>query len=144
MKLAVPKETTDGETRVAATPESVKKLKSLGLDVVVETGAGAAAHIADADYVAAGASIAPDARTALADADIVLKVRGPSAAEIAPDQKRRRGGGLARASYAKRPRSRLWRAKASSPSPWNFCRAFPAPRRWTCCRRKPISPATRR
>jgi H+-translocating NAD(P) transhydrogenase subunit alpha len=81
MKLAVPKETTEGETRVAATPESVKKLKALGLDVAVETGAGAAAHIADADYAAAGASIAPDARTLLADADIVLKVRGPSAAE---------------------------------------------------------------
>jgi len=81
MKLAVPKETASGETRVAATPESVKKFKSLGLDVVVEAGAGAAAHIADADYVAMGASIAPDARSALADADIVLKVRGPSGAE---------------------------------------------------------------
>jgi len=81
MKLAVPKETATGETRVAATPESVKKFKSLGLDVTVETGAGAAAHISDADYVAAGASIAPAARAALADADIVLKVRGPSAAE---------------------------------------------------------------
>ena len=81
MKLAVPKETANGETRVAATPESVKKLKSLGLDVVVETGAGAAAHISDADYAAMGASIAPDARAALADADIVLKVRGPRAAE---------------------------------------------------------------
>ncbi len=83
MKLAVPKETATGETRVAATPESVKKFKGLGLDVAVETGAGAAARIADADYVAAGASIAPDARTVLADADIVLKVRGPSAAETA-------------------------------------------------------------
>jgi NAD(P) transhydrogenase subunit alpha len=81
MKLAVPKETANGETRVAATPESVKKLKSLGLDVVVETGAGAAAHISDADYAAMGASIAPDARAALVDADIVLKVRGPSPAE---------------------------------------------------------------
>jgi NAD(P) transhydrogenase subunit alpha len=81
MKLAVPKETTEGETRVAATPESVKKLKSLGVDVVVQAGAGAAAHISDADYAAMGASIAPDARTALADADIVLKVRGPSPAE---------------------------------------------------------------
>jgi H+-translocating NAD(P) transhydrogenase subunit alpha len=81
MKLAVPKETASGETRVAATPDTVKKFKSLGLDVVVETGAGAAAHIADADYVAMGASIAPDARSALAEADIVLKVRGPSSAE---------------------------------------------------------------
>jgi NAD(P) transhydrogenase subunit alpha len=83
LKLAVPRETSPGETRVAATPESVKKLKGLGLDVVVETGAGNAAHIADADYTAAGASIAPDARTALADADIILKVRGPQAGEAA-------------------------------------------------------------
>ena len=81
MKLAIPKETASGEARVAATPESVKKFKGLGLDVVVETGAGSAARIADADFVAAGASIAPDAKTALAEADIVLKVRGPSAAE---------------------------------------------------------------
>ena len=87
MKLAVPRETSPGETRVAATPESVKKLKSLGLDVVVETGAGHAAHFADADYTAAGASIAPDAKTALADADIVLKVRGPDDGEIAKMKK---------------------------------------------------------
>jgi NAD(P) transhydrogenase subunit alpha len=87
LKLAVPRETSPGETRVAATPESVKKFKSLGLDVVVETGAGTAAHIADADYTAAGASIAPDAKTALADADIVLKVRGPQAGEAAQMKK---------------------------------------------------------
>ena len=61
MKLAVPRETFFGETRVAATPESVKKFKGLGLDITVETGAGAAARIADADYLAAGATIAPDA-----------------------------------------------------------------------------------
>ena len=81
MKLAVPRETASGETRVAATPESIKKFKGLGLDVTVETGAGAAARIADADYIAAGANIAPDARATLSEADIVLKVRGPNAAE---------------------------------------------------------------
>ena len=83
MKLAVPKESSAGETRVAATPESVKKFKSLGLDVVVETGAGAHARIADADYAAAGAKIAPDARATLEGADIVLKVRGPRGGEVA-------------------------------------------------------------
>ena len=83
MKLAVLKETAKDEARVAATPESVKKLKALGLDVTVQTGAGAAARMADADYVAAGASIAPDARSALDGADIVLKVRRPSAEETA-------------------------------------------------------------
>jgi H+-translocating NAD(P) transhydrogenase subunit alpha len=83
LKLAVPKETAPGETRVAATPESVKKLKGLGLDVVVEAGAGGHARISDADYLGAGASIAPDARTALAGADVVIKVRGPRGAEAA-------------------------------------------------------------
>jgi H+-translocating NAD(P) transhydrogenase subunit alpha len=83
MKLAVPKERLGGETRVAATPESVKKFKSLGLDVAVESGAGAAARISDADYVAAGATIAPNAAAVLDGADIVLKVRGPDAGETA-------------------------------------------------------------
>jgi NAD(P) transhydrogenase subunit alpha len=83
LKLAVPKETSPGETRVAATPESVKKFKTLGLEVTVEAGAGEWAHFADADYAAAGASIAPDAKAALDGADIVLKVRGPKGAEVA-------------------------------------------------------------
>ncbi|HWC63311.1 MAG TPA: NAD(P)(+) transhydrogenase (Re/Si-specific) subunit alpha, partial [Rhizomicrobium sp.] len=82
MKLAVPKETSPGETRVAATPESVKKFKSLGLQVAVQAGAGEHAQIADDDYRAAGAEIAPDERTALDGADIVLKVKGPSPSEI--------------------------------------------------------------
>jgi len=83
LKLAVPKERREGETRVAATPETVKKLKGLGLEVTVEAGAGAAARMSDADYLAAGASVAPDMASALKDADIVLKVRSPSADEIA-------------------------------------------------------------
>jgi NAD(P) transhydrogenase subunit alpha len=83
MIIAIPKERRADETRVAATPETAKKLKGLGLEVAVETGAGEAAHFADADYIAAGATIAPDAATALKTADIVLKVRGPSDSEIA-------------------------------------------------------------
>jgi len=82
MRLSAPKETREGETRVAATPESVKKFKGLGLEVVVQAGAGAGANMSDADYSAAGAMIAPDAASAFKDADIVLKVRGPSSSEI--------------------------------------------------------------
>jgi NAD(P) transhydrogenase subunit alpha len=82
MRLAVPKESREGETRVAATPESVKKFKGLGLEVVIQSGAGAGARIADSDYTAAGAIIAPDAAATLKDADLVLKVRGPEAGEI--------------------------------------------------------------
>ena len=144
MRLAVPKEVREGETRVAATPESVKKFKGLGLEVVVQAGAGAGAHISDADYTAAGATIAPDAASALKDADIVLKVRGPEPARFRSS----RSGAVLAALLA--PHSRAGRhpgagrGRASPPSPWNFCRASPAPRRWTCCRPRPTSPATRR
>jgi len=82
VKIAVLKETEQGETRVAATPETVRKFIALGADVAVERGAGTGAAIADDDYVAAGATI--DAREAvLKAADIVLCVRGPDPAELA-------------------------------------------------------------
>jgi NAD(P) transhydrogenase subunit alpha len=81
--IAIPKEHRAGESRVAASPETTKKFKGLGCDVVVEAGAGSAARFADADYEAAGARIARDEAEALKNADIVLKVRGPEAEEIA-------------------------------------------------------------
>ncbi|SMH52332.1 Re/Si-specific NAD(P)(+) transhydrogenase subunit alpha [Azospirillum agricola] len=77
MKVAIPKERRAGELRVAASPETVKKLKGLGLDVVVESGAGLGSSIPDAAFAAAGATIAADAASALGDADIVLKVQRP-------------------------------------------------------------------
>jgi NAD(P) transhydrogenase subunit alpha len=81
MRLAVLKERRAGETRVAATPETVKKLTGLGIDAVaVESGAGLASGYPDAAYREAGAEIAPDAATALAGAAILLKVRAPLAA----------------------------------------------------------------
>ncbi|AWU97205.1 Re/Si-specific NAD(P)(+) transhydrogenase subunit alpha [Azospirillum ramasamyi] len=81
MKVAIPKERRAGELRVAASPETVKKLKGLGLDVVVESGAGLGSSLPDAAYEAAGAVIAADAASALADADIVLKVQRPLIAQ---------------------------------------------------------------
>ncbi|HYF87225.1 MAG TPA: NAD(P)(+) transhydrogenase (Re/Si-specific) subunit alpha, partial [Azospirillum sp.] len=77
MKIAIPRERRPGERRVAASPETVKKFKTLGLDVVVESGAGFGSSLPDAAYEAAGAAIAADAASALADADIVLKVQRP-------------------------------------------------------------------
>jgi len=82
MNLAVIKEHRAGEARVAATPETVRKLTALGLKVIVESGAGEGARIANSDYVGAGAEIAGDAALALRDAGIVLKVRTPDATEI--------------------------------------------------------------
>jgi H+-translocating NAD(P) transhydrogenase subunit alpha len=81
MNIGVPAETRPGETRVAATPETVKKLAAGGRHtVLVQSGAGVAASVPDADYQAAGATIAKDAQEAYG-ADIVLKVRGPQDAE---------------------------------------------------------------
>ena len=82
MKLAILRERRAGEARAAATPESVKKLKGLGLEVTVEAGAGAGAKISDSEFASAGAAIAPDAAGALRDADIVLAVRAPDASAI--------------------------------------------------------------
>ncbi|HEY4201735.1 MAG TPA: Re/Si-specific NAD(P)(+) transhydrogenase subunit alpha [Devosiaceae bacterium] len=80
MKIAVVRERTDGETRVAATPETVGKLIALGATVSVEKGAGGASRIPDADYQAAGAELTGSAEAALKDAEIVLTVRRPAAA----------------------------------------------------------------
>jgi H+-translocating NAD(P) transhydrogenase subunit alpha len=80
MKVAVTAETDPGEPRVAATPETVKKLTGLGAEVAVEPGAGIKSGILDTDYVSAGASVAAGA---VDGADIVLKVRRPSASELA-------------------------------------------------------------
>jgi NAD(P) transhydrogenase subunit alpha len=81
--IAVTKERRAGETRVAAVPETVKKLIGAGFAVTVETGAGTAASYPDADYQAAGATIAKTPKDALAKADIVFKVRAPAEEEIA-------------------------------------------------------------
>ena len=77
MKIAVVKERRAHERRVAASPDSVKQMVGMGLEPVVESGAGADACFADAAYSAAGATIVGDAATALAAADIVLKVQRP-------------------------------------------------------------------
>ena len=82
MRIAVPVETEGGETRVAATPETVKKLIALGADVAVQTGAGSASGINDADYEEAGAKIEATAQDALANAEIVLAVRRPHASAL--------------------------------------------------------------
>ncbi len=79
--IAVTRERRDGETRCALTPETVKKLTALGATVTVEAGAGLGSSIPDADYAAAGATVAADTKAALAGADILLKVRGPTAQE---------------------------------------------------------------
>ena len=81
-RISVTRERRDDESRVAATPETVKKLAALGFSVTVEAGAGSGASFPDADYAAAGADVAKTVADALKSADVLLKVRGPTAEEI--------------------------------------------------------------
>jgi NAD(P) transhydrogenase subunit alpha len=79
MRIAVAREADSAEDRVAATPETVKRMKALGADVVVEPGAGVKSGFPDAEYSGAGAAVAKDA---MKDADVVLHVRRPGALEL--------------------------------------------------------------
>ena len=83
MKIAIPRERRAQETRVAASPDTVKKLVGLGCEVAVEKGAGAEAAYTDSAYKEAGATLAKDAAAACKGAEMVLKVRGPEAGELA-------------------------------------------------------------
>ena len=83
MRIAVPTEHQGQETRVAVTPETVKRFRGLGAEVVVQSGAGATAGVTDAEYQAAGASLAASATDAVAGADVVLAVRRPDAGALA-------------------------------------------------------------
>ena len=84
MKIAVGAEADSSEPRVAATPDTVKKMIGLGAEVAVQPGAGVKSGILDADYTAAGATVSADA---VNGADIVLQVRRLAAAELAKVQK---------------------------------------------------------
>jgi NAD(P) transhydrogenase subunit alpha len=77
-KLFVPKECADGETRVAITPDSVKRLLKAGFAVEVEPGAGESANIADSAYEQAGATLAKDVKAAWSGADVVVKINTPA------------------------------------------------------------------
>jgi H+-translocating NAD(P) transhydrogenase subunit alpha len=81
--IAITSEVQAGETRIAATPETVKKWTAAGIAVVLQSGAGLGASITDAAFIEAGATVAKTAAEAVKSADILLKVRGPEAAEIA-------------------------------------------------------------
>jgi len=80
MKIAVAKEIDPSEPRVAASPDTVKKFKALGVDIAVEPGAGIKSGLPDSEFTAAGATVSADA---LKDADIIIKVKRPEASELA-------------------------------------------------------------
>ena len=77
MRIGVPKEIVPGETRIAASPDSIRKFAALGVEVLVESGAGVGAQMSDEVLAEAGAHIVVDAKTVYGDADLVTKVRAP-------------------------------------------------------------------
>ena len=81
MLIGIPRESLSGETRVAATPTTVKQLLKLGFEVAVESGAGVAANFSDAAYTEAGAKIVTGSQ--IWDSPLIYKVNAPSDAEIA-------------------------------------------------------------
>src|ERR1700744_3041478 len=83
MHIGVPKEIKTHEYRVGLTAESAREATRAGHKVTVQTGAGAGAGIEDADYIAAGAEIAPDAASVFATADMIVKVKEPQLPECA-------------------------------------------------------------
>ena len=87
MKLIVLKESNASESRVAASPESIKKYVSLGLSVTVEAGAGALSNFSDKAFSDAGASIAKSVSASLKTADIILAVRAPAASKLSGAKK---------------------------------------------------------
>ena len=82
MRIAVPAETDANETRVAATPETIKKYIGLGATVAVQKGAGVTSGLPDDDFAKAGATVEDTAAATLAGADIVIAVRRPAAATL--------------------------------------------------------------
>ncbi len=83
MKVGIPKETAAGERRVALTPDAPARLSAAGIELLVETGAGASAGFLDSAFAEAGARIVPDAATLYAESDLVAKVQRPSDGEVA-------------------------------------------------------------
>ena len=129
MRIAVLAETDTTETRVAATPETVKKFLSLGADIAIQTGAGIKSGYSDAAYHAQGAQIVDSAATALAHADVALSVHRPNASSFIGVKENLAvisimdpfGNESAIGELAK---------KISLPLQWNLCRALRAHKRW--------------
>ena len=88
MKVGVPTEIKTDEYRVALTPSGVRELSDRGHEVVVQAGAGEGSAISDADYVAQGAQILPDAEAVFGEADLIVKVKEPQPEEVARLQPR--------------------------------------------------------
>ena len=131
MMIGIPRERQDGENRVAIIPSGVSTLLEAGYEVVVESGAGSAAHFTDDDYRHAGAIIADNADALYRQATVILKVRAPSSEEA---QLIQQDAALVSCSIPGST-SRCWNSwpgKTCRHLPWTWCPEPPGPSPWTC------------
>ena len=141
MLIGVPLETAAGETRVAVTPETAKKLKAQGHTLRVQSGAGVAASAPDAAYEAAGAEITD--RAGAFGCELVLKVRSPQADELHADEARHRAGRHAQPVRPRRPAAR-WPRRADQLRARGRAAHDARAEHGRAVHRRPTSPATRR
>ena len=150
MKIGVPKERRPGERRVAASPDTVKRLVGQGVEVMVETGAGAGSRIADQSFADAGAKLADDVADLYRQADVVLKVRRPlveGEGDLDEMALLRQGQVLIGMLNPYQNRDQvdgLRQGRGESPSRSSSCRGRRARRRWTCSPARPTSLAIAR
>ena len=138
MRIGVPKETAEGERRVALVPDVVKPLTAKELEVAVEPGAGEGASHPDSEYTEAGAKVDGD----VWGADVVLKVAPPTDEEVGRLKQGQVLIGFLAAAHQRRAGQVARRRRASPASRWRRSRGSPAPSRWTRSPRRPTSAAT--
>ena len=144
MKIGTPKEVREGENRVAMTPDSARQLQKLGYDCAIEAGAGSAAGFTDAAYEEAGVEVIKTGAQLYKAADIVAKVRPPTDTEA----KRLRKDQILISFFwpaQNEDQMKTIAEKGASVLAMDMVpRISAARRRWTRCRRWPISRATAR
>lgn len=129
MRIAVLAETDTTETRVAATPETVKKFSSLGAEITIQTGAGVTSGFSDAAYQAQGGKIVDSATATLAHADVALCVRRPNASTLTGAKENLAVISIMDPFGNESAIEEL--AKTSLPSLWSSCRVLRGLKQWT-------------
>ena len=139
MRIGIPRESRPGETLVAATAKTAEQLAKLGYEVIVESGAGAAADQADEAFTSTGTSVG--SADDVWSSDIVVKVNAPTDEEIA---RLKRGATIISLMAPMRSPELIAKLEAAGVTalPWTPCPASAARSRWTCSPRWPTSRVT--
>ena len=141
MRIGSPKEVMPGEARVAMTPESAEQLQKLGHECFIESGAGTLARFSDTDYQTVGVTVVDSAKKLFDSVDVVVKVRPPLDVEVERMKKGQTLVGFLTLLVISHYSNSQERVKQML-SQWKWFRVSREPKRWTHCRRWPISQDT--